>query len=306
MANDATDLSRAGSFRAGYVAVAGRPNAGKSTLINHLLQFKLSITTPKPQTTRHRIMGVLTGGDYQIIFIDTPGLIDPVYRLQEVMMRSARRAVEDADVLLLIIDANEKPAGALDKTLQSLGSIAKPVILVLNKIDLVDRASLLPAIDSLSRVREFAAIVPLSAQSGENTPELLKALLPLLPAGEPFYAGDQVTEHPERFFVSELIREKIFGLYGEEIPYSTAVVIDEFKEARGSKDYIKARIVVERTSQKAILIGKKGAAIHKLGEEARREIEEFLGRPVYLELWVAVKEKWRKNDLYLREFGYDQ
>lgn len=293
-------------YHTGYVAVAGRPNVGKSTLINHLLQFKLSITTPKPQTTRHRIMGILTGEDYQIIFLDTPGLIDPTYRLQEVMMRAARRAVENADVVLFIVDATDPAGGGTAKTIASLDLFRKPVILVINKIDLVGKSTLLPLIESYQQLREFAAIVPVSARSGENTGELLKVILPRLPAGEPFFAVDQVTQHSERFFVSELIREKIFGLYGEEIPYSTAVVIDEFKEARGAKDYIKARIVVERSSQKAILIGKKGAAIHKLGEEARREIEGFLGRPVFLELWVAVREKWRKNDLFLREFGYGQ
>ncbi len=296
---------KAQRFRAGYVAVAGQPNVGKSTLINRLLQFKLSITTPKPQTTRHRIMGVLSGDDYQIIFLDTPGLITPAYRLQEVMMQAAQRAFGEADVLLLLVEASAKPASRDLEILDFLVATRKPVFLVINKMDLIARPQLLPLIQAYQARHTFAEIIPISALHGDNCALLIETLVPHLPAGMPLYDADAVTDHPERFFVSEIIREKIFSLYGDEIPYSTAVVIDEFREAAaGRKDVIKARIVVERTSQKGIIIGKSGAMLRRVGIESRREIEALLGRPVYLELWVAVREKWRKNDTFLREFGY--
>jgi GTP-binding protein Era len=292
-------------FRSGYIAVAGQPNVGKSTLVNRLLQFKLSITTPKPQTTRHRIMGILTGEAYQIVFLDTPGMITPNYRLQEVMMESARRAVADADLVLFMVAAAGKPEVRDLEILADLTASAKPLLLGINKIDLVERATLLPFLTAWNAHHPFAGIVPFSARTGENCEELLDTLVAHLPSGSPFYDQETLTEHPERFFVSEIIREKIFSNYGEEIPYSTAVIIDEFKEARpGRKDVIKARIVVERQTQKGIIIGKGGAMLRKVGEEARIDIEAMLDRPVYLELWVAVRDKWRKKDTFLKEFGY--
>ncbi|HNW60294.1 MAG TPA: GTPase Era [bacterium] len=296
----------AADFRSGYIAVAGQPNVGKSTLVNRLLQFKLSITTPKPQTTRHRIMGILTGAHYQMVFLDTPGLILPSYRLQEVMMKSAHRAVADADLVLFMVVAAAKPEARDLEILSDLTAAGKPLFLGVNKIDLVEKTALLPFLDAWNNKHPFAGIVPFSARSGENCDVLLEALAARLPAGAPFYDPEAVTEHPERFFVSEIIREKIFANYGEEIPYSTAVIIDEFKEGRpGRKDVIKARIVVERQTQKGIIIGKGGAMLRKLGEEARIDIEALLERPVFLELWVAVRDKWRKNDTFLREFGYE-
>jgi len=297
--------NRTQPFRAGYVAVAGQPNVGKSTLVNRLLQFKLSITTAKPQTTRHRIMGVLSGENYQVIFLDTPGLINPSYRLQEVMMESAQRAIKDEDVLLFLVEAAAKPSSRDLEILDRLRQVNKPIILVINKMDLIAKPQLLPFIHACQTQYAFAEIVPVSALQGDNCSLLLDTLVPYLPAGAPFYEQDALTDHPERFFVSEIIREKIFSSYGDEIPYSTAVVIDEFHEAApGKKDVIKARIVVERTSQKGIIIGKGGAMLRKVGTDSRREIENLLGRPVYLELWVTVREKWRKNDTFLREFGY--
>ncbi len=292
-------------FRSGYVAVAGQPNVGKSTIVNRLLQFKLSITTPKPQTTRHRIMGILTGESYQIIFLDTPGLITPSYRLQEVMMETARRAVLDSDLLLFMVAAAARPEERDREILAELAAARKPLLLGINKIDLVERG-LLPALEQAwSALHPFTGIVPFSAHTGENCDLLLDTLTARLPAGVPFYDQDALTEHPERFFVSEIIREKIFAHFGEEIPYSTAVIIDEFREGRPErKDLIKARIVVERQSQKGIIIGRGGAMLRRVGEEARADIEAFLDRPVFLELWVAVRDKWRKNDTFLREFGY--
>lgn len=292
-------------FKAGYIAIVGRPNVGKSTLVNKLLKFKLSITTPKPQTTRHRIQGILSGDNYQIILLDTPGVIEPVYLLQNKMMKSVRDAMQDADLVIFVVEASAKPA---DKDLTVLHSVMtrnKPILLVINKIDLTEKSLLLPAIEAYRLQCPFVDIVPVSALLNENVLELEKAIVRQMPMGIPFYPADMITEHPERFFVSEIIREKIFQNYGEEIPYSTAVIIDEFREQPLRKDLIRGRIVVERTSQKSIIIGKGGSAIKKVGRQARQDIEQFLGRKVFLELWVAVREKWRSKETFLKEFGYD-
>ncbi len=293
-------------FHSGYAALIGRPNVGKSTLINHLLRFKLSIATAKPQTTRHRIIGIQTGEDYQIVYLDTPGLLEPRYRLQEVMMKAAHQALEDCDVVVLITDSHDKLNPADQPVIEQLQRAAKPAILVINKVDQASKEKLLHAIAAYSELYPFADIFPLSAKTGENSRELEPAIVRLLPEGEPFYDSEELTQHPERFFVTEMIREKIFENYGDEIPYSTAVVIDEFREQPGRKDLIRARIVVEKDTQKAIIIGKGGAGLRKIGQSSRLEIERFLQRPVFLELWVAVKEKWRKNDTLLREMGYVQ
>lgn len=292
-------------FRAGFVAVIGRPNVGKSTLINNLLKFPLAITTPKPQTTRHRILGIHSEDNLQIIFLDTPGLIDPRYRMQEVMLKAAKKAINDADVNLLL--APPAPPIKRDfQVLEMLSTVNTPVILALNKIDLVkEKKDVLPVIDAYRQAFPFADIVPISTLKNENIDELKKSLVTFMPFSPPFYPKDEITEHPERFFVSELIREQIFRQYGEEIPFSTAVVIDEFIEQTDRKDVIKARIVVEKQSQKKIIIGKKGNAIRTLGQNARKEIEKFLDRPVFLELWVAVRENWRKKDVFLKEFGLE-
>ncbi|HPG41300.1 MAG TPA: GTPase Era [bacterium] len=295
----------ASNFKAGYVAIVGQPNVGKSTLTNELLKFRLSIITPKPQTTRHRILGILNGDNYQVIFLDTPGLIEPKYRLQEVMINAAVNATKDADLILFLVTAAAKAQEKDLAILEIIKKTNKPVILVINKIDIVSKSIALPCIDEYRQKHQFEAIIPISALKKENLDELEQAIIRVLPYGQPFYPPDLVTEHPERFFVSEIIREKIFQNYGEELPYSTAVVIDEFKEQEGRKDVIKARIVVERASQKGIIIGKGGAALKNVGQQARIEIEEFLGRPVFLELWVAVRDKWRKKDMFLKEFGYE-
>jgi GTP-binding protein Era len=292
-------------FKTGYVTIVGQPNVGKSTLVNKLLDFRLSITTPKPQTTRHRILGIKSGENYQVIFWDTPGLIDPAYRLQRAMLKAAQTAVTEADAILFVIEAS---AGLSHKDVEIariLVSEKKPIVLAINKVDLVQKSLILPLIEAYHRLHFFTDIVPISALHGDNVDALEKAILQQLPAGPPLYPQDLVTEHPERFFVSEIIREKIFMSYGEEVPYSTAVVIDEFREQEGRKDLIKARIVVEKDSQKAIIIGKGGKALKNVGQLARQEIEQFLGRPVFLELWVAVREKWRQKDAFLKEFGYE-
>ena len=299
--------SNSQDFKTGYVAIVGQPNVGKSTLVNNLLNFRLSITTPKPQTTRHRILGIKSGENYQIIFLDTPGLIDPAYKLQSVMVKAAQAAIAEADVNLFLVEATarSKPAAKDVDILNKLVLAAKPIILAINKADLLEKRLLLPLIDAYQKLHSFADIVPISALHAENLDALEKVIVQQIPLGPAFYPQDALTEHPERFFVSEIIREKILMSYGEEVPYSTAVVIDEFREQKGRKDVIKARIVVEKNSQKAIIIGKRGTALKNVGQLARQEIEEFLGRPVFLELWVAVREKWRQNDTFLKEFGYE-
>ncbi len=294
-------------FKAGYVAIVGRPNVGKSTLINNFLRFKLSIVTPKPQTTRHRILGVLNGEGYQIIFLDTPGIMEKVkYNLHKWMIKRAIEAMDEADLVLFVVEPMQ-PTEADLKILDAIKERNKKTVLVINKIDRVPKVEVLPVIDAYSKLYDFTDVVPISALKLINTDELLDVIIKNLPEGEPFYPPDMLTDRPERFFVAEIIREKVFQLYGEEIPYSTAVEIEVFRERdeeHGGKDYIRAVIYVERDSQKAILIGRGGQALKKVGMRARQEIEEFLGRPVYLELWVKVKPKWRKNEAFLKEIGY--
>jgi len=292
------------NFKAGYVALIGRPNVGKSTLMNALLGQKLSIVTPKPQTTRHRVLGILSGQDHQIIFLDTPGLLIPRYKLQETMVKAARGATAEADVLVFMIEPEEKISPANRSILSELIQTKKLLILAINKIDVIEKEKLLPIINDYAQTFNLATIIPISALKADGLDQLKQLLIDHLPVGFPFYPLDTITDQPERFFVAEIIREKIFQKYGEEIPYSTTVTTEEFKERDQGKDYIRAVIYVERASQKGIIIGKQGAALKKVGETAREEIEVFLGRAVYLELFVKVKEKWRQNEAVLRELGY--
>jgi GTP-binding protein Era len=292
------------NFKSGYVALIGRPNVGKSTLMNALLGQKLSIVTAKPQTTRHRVLGILSGKEYQIIFLDTPGLLIPRYKLQETMVKTARSAIEEADLLVFLIELEEKISAANRSILSDLIQTKKPLILAINKIDLIDKEKLLPIIDDYARSFKLTSIIPISALKEDGLDELKQLFIDNLPVGFPFYPAEMVTDQPERFFVAEIIREKIFQKYGEEIPYSTTVTVEEFKERDQGKDYIRAVIYVERNSQKGIIIGKQGAALKRVGQIAREEIELFLGRPVYLELFVKVKEKWRQKEGILRELGY--
>jgi GTP-binding protein Era len=290
-------------FKAGYVAIIGKTNVGKSTLLNQMLNFKLSIVTPKPQTTRKRVIGILNGEDYQIVFIDTPGIIDPRYSLQEIMMKYIRAAMKDADVLLYMIDVSISHP-VTEEVKDRIEPLGKPVILLLNKIDLVHKPMLLSIIDEYQKIYPFEAIIPISALKNDGLDRVIQEVVRLLPTNPPYYPSDYITYQQERFFVSEIIREKVFYLYGEEIPYSTHVEIEEFKEREKGKDYIRATIYVERDSQKGILIGKKGQALRRVGELARKEIEAFLNRPVFLELFVKVSEDWRKKEGKLRELGY--
>ena len=294
-------------FRAGYVAIIGEPNVGKSTLLNALLEQKISIVTSKPQTTRRNILGILNGEGYQAVFLDTPGILKPKYLLQKAMVGSADSAIADADLVLFMIEAtNPKLVRDEKKDLifTRLRNAEKPTFLLINKIDLVSKGSLLPMIEHYSKLFPFREIIPLSALKRDNIDDLKSTLMRYLPEGHPFFPPDALTDLPEKFFVGEIIREKVFERYRDEIPYSTEVEVVEFKEREGRKDFISAEISVERESQKGILIGHHGGALKSVGEDARKEIEEFLGRPVFLELHVKVRENWRKNERWLRRFGY--
>lgn len=299
--------SEALEFRCGYVAIIGEPNVGKSTLMNGLLQQKISIVTPKPQTTRHKILGILSSADYQVIFLDTPGIITPRYALHEAMMHSALSAIADADLLLFMIDAahprKAEDAGTVE-AFKVLGGTSKPVYLILNKVDLIGKDQLLPLMDSYSKAFRFKEIFPISALTLDGTAELVRAVTGELPPHPPYYPLDIVSEQHQRFFTGEIIREKIFLKCQEEVPYSTTVDIVDFKEREGGKWFISADVYVERDSQKGILIGKKGAMLKEIGALARRDIERFLDHPVFLELHVKVREKWRDDQQWLQRLGY--
>lgn len=286
----------------GYVSILGKPNVGKSTLLNHLLRQKISIVSPKPQTTRHRIMGILNQEGGQILFLDTPGIFEPTMKLHQRMVHSAFKTLEDADLILVMVEPVKCDLNG--NLLSSLLWEKKKTILAINKIDTVPKETLLPLIKEYQEIFTFDEIIPISALKSDGLDVLLKAIYQYLPEGEPYYPEEMVSENPEKFFVQEIIREKIFLLYGEEVPYSSTVVIEEFKEEVGRKDFIRAILYVEKESQKPILIGKKGDSLKRVGKMAREEIEAFLGRPVYLELWVKIRKNWRKREEDLREFGY--
>ena len=289
--------------KCGYVAIIGKPNAGKSTLINALMGQKMSIVTDKPQTTRHRILCILSDIDYQVIILDTPGLVVPQYELHEMMMKNVQRSINDADLVVLLTDTRSKKPN--EEALKYIGD--KPSILVINKIDLVDERQALPIAEGYLRKHAFKEIIPVSALKGKNLEPLLDLMVANLPEGPPLYPKDMLSEHPDRFFVSEIIREKIFELYSNEIPYSTQVNIADYKEGDGNrKDVIDAEIVVDKKSQKGILIGRGGQALKKVGEEAREQIEAFIGRPVYLQLFVKVRTDWRNSSGLLKSYGYQQ
>lgn len=284
--------------------MVGKPNAGKSTLLNALMGQKLSIVTPKPQTTRHRILGILNEPDSQLIFVDTPGIIQPKYGLHRAMMESVGKAVKDSEVVLWVLamdeDLNESPV------LAHVRKAKQPVVVALNKADTSDQAAITQRMAEVQALLPgVKAVVPISALHTFNLEALRQALHDQLPEGPPFYDKDQITDRPERFFVSEIIREKIFQYYDQEIPYSTEVTILLFEE-RPDLTYIDAEIHVERETQKGILIGKGGAALKKIGSWARKDIEEFLGRKVFLNLYVRVAENWKENPRYLKNFGYDK
>lgn len=294
--------------RAGFVALIGKPNAGKSTLLNSILGTKLSIVTPKAQTTRKRILGIHTENNFQIVFLDTPGVINPKYEMQRTMMNYVNESIDESDVLLILIDLEKFSSWNNyfhEHTKQLIDRFSGPIIALLNKTDLInDKKTLLPIISELIQTNSFKEILPISALTNDSINILIDLIKKYLPENPFYYDPELLSSHPERFFVSELIREVVFMEYNEEIPYSTEVNIVEFKERSSGKWYISAEIVIERDSQKGIIIGKKGSKIKQVGERARMQIEEHLGMPVYLELFAKVRNKWRDDPNMLKSFGY--
>jgi len=288
-------------MKVGFVNIFGRPNAGKSTLLNALLGEKLAIVSSKVQTTRHRIKGILTEKDYQVIFSDTPGIIEPKYKLHEKMMSAVRGALEDADLALLLVDVNDnlEECNAIFSALR----LKAPAVIVINKIDSADEAKRKNVHDFFAAKSYCKEIIEISALQKNNTDGLFQKVLSYLPEGEPFFDGDNLTDMPTRFFAGELIREQIYKLFQEEIPYHATVLIREFKEKQ-TLVKITADIIVQRETQKGILLGERGKMIKQLGTNARIEIEKFLGQKVFLELFVKVRPKWRENDVHLKEYGY--
>jgi GTPase len=292
--------------KSGFVTILGKPNVGKSTFLNAVLSQKLSIVSKKPQTTRRKIVGIFNSEDSQIVFIDTPGIIEPEYLLQKKMYEYIISALKDSDIVLLVLDSKNYQSTFQKLNREILDIIKDSVVLVaINKIDLLENKNdVLKIINELQAMDLFKEIIPISALKNDNVLEVISCIKKYLPENHPYYDDESISDAPVRFFISELIREKIFEKYYEEIPYSTEVVIDEYKERENSKDYISVSIIVERDSQKGIIIGKKGEALKKIGELARKEIEDFIGKGVYLEIFVKVKENWRNDENKLRGFGY--
>lgn len=294
--------------KSGFVNIIGRPNVGKSTLMNALVGERMSIITNKPQTTRHRIIGILSGEDFQIVFSDTPGIVrDPAYKMHEAMNRFVKTTFEDADIMLLIAAAGD-PFPSDIQMLQKLSKLDIPLILVINKEDLVDKAQIAQMIQEWNKEVSFTETVVISALHGRQVDVLQNLILKYLPEGPIYYPKDQLTDKPERFFVSEIIREKILLQYKQEIPYSCEVLVESFKETKTKKGEplvrISAMIFAARKTQKSIIIGKGGEAIKRLGMAARKDIETFLEQKVFLELHVKVKDNWRDSEQQLKNFGY--
>lgn len=291
-------------FKSGFVAVIGRPNVGKSTLVNSLIGQKVAIMSDKPQTTRSKILCILTREDSQMIFLDTPGIHKPLKKLGERMLQSALGTLQEVDLIFFVVDANEKFGGGESFILERLRETSKPVILVLNKIDLVDKKKLLPIISSYDQRYKFAAIIPISAKEKSNLESLLDEATKYLPDGVKYFPDDMVTDQPERLITAELIREKILELTRDEIPHSVAVDIDEITARENGTQFIRATIYVERDSQKGILIGKNGSMLKEIGTLARKEISILFDSNVFLDLWVKVRKDWRNSDSSLKQFGF--
>lgn len=288
-------------MKSGFVSIFGRPNAGKSTLLNAIMGEKLAIVSPKAQTTRHRIKGIVTTPEYQIIFSDTPGIIEPKYKLHEKMMQAVHQAREDTDVAVFLADINDN-AEELNALFSSI-KLKAPAIVAVNKIDTA-KADKKEAVFSFFKSQPYCKeVVGVSALKGQDVDVLLQTIVRYMPEGEPFFAEDEMTDLPTRFFVAEMIREKIFYLFKDEIPYHTTVIVREFKE-KTTLVKISADIIVQRESQKSILLGEGGKMIKQLGTDARKDIEQFINQKVFLELFVKVRPKWRDNDFMLKEYGY--
>lgn len=292
------------NFKSGFIAIIGRPNVGKSTFMNKVIGQKIAIMSDKPQTTRNKIQGVLTQEDAQMVFIDTPGIHKPKHRLGDFMMRIAENTLNEVDAILFMIDAKEGYGKGDQFILDRLQQVNRPVYLIINKIDLIHPDELFPLIEQYRVKYSFEEIIPISALQGNNVTHLLDVLKNHLPEGPRYYPEDQVTDHPERFIISELIREKVLQLTKEEIPHSVTVVIENIETRESNAIVIQATVITERKTQKGILIGKQGSMLKNIGKNARKDIEALLGTKVYLELWVKVKKDWRNRQSQLKEYGY--
>lgn len=290
--------------KSGFVAIVGRPNVGKSTLLNRIVGQKIAIMSDKAQTTRNKIQGVYTTPEAQLIFIDTPGIHKPQHRLGDFMVEAAYSALREVDAVLFMISADQKRGRGDDFIIERLKNVSSPVFLVINKIDKVHSDDLLGIIEDYSQQMPFTEVVPISATEGNNFETLMDTLMLHMPDGPQYFPEDQITDHPEYFIVSELVREKVLLLTRDEVPHSVAVVVDSMKRNENDKVGIQATIIVERDSQKGIIIGKGGKMLKQIGTKARRDIEQLLGDKVFLELWVKVQKDWRDKQHYLQDYGY--
>ncbi|WP_302047391.1 GTPase Era [Ligilactobacillus agilis] len=294
------------TFHSGFVAILGRPNVGKSTFLNQVIGQKIAIMSDKAQTTRNKIQGIYTDDQAQIVFIDTPGIHKPHSRLGDFMVESALSTLNEVDAILFMVNATQKRGRGDDFIIERLKNVKKPIYLVINKIDQIHPDKLLEIMDDYRQTLDYAEVFPISALQGNNCPELVASLIETLPVGPQFYPADMVTDHPERFIVGELIREKVLELTREEVPHSVAVVVDRISRSDEEKVQVQATIIVERNSQKGIIIGKGGKMLKNIGVKARKDIELMLGDKVYLELWVKVMPNWKDRQIDLRSLGYKQ
>lgn len=292
-------------YKAGFVAVIGRPNVGKSTLVNSLIGQKVAIMSDKPQTTRNKILCVLTAEDAQILFIDTPGIHKPKHKLGEYMVRTAEATLREVDVILFVVDASEKKGPGEEYILERLNEVRTPVILVVNKIDTIAKPTVLPVIEQYTKERDFAAVVPISALEKTNLTGLIDEIKLRLEPGPQYYPEDMLTDQPERLVIAEMIREKVLHHTREEIPHAIAVDIEEITTRPNDDLYVRAVIYVERESQKGIVIGAGGQLLKEIGRQAREDVQSLLGSKIYLDLWVKVKKDWRNREGILRSFGYE-
>ncbi|AOZ91717.1 GTPase Era [Paenibacillus crassostreae] len=291
-------------FKSGFVGIVGRPNVGKSTLMNQVIGQKIAIMSDKPQTTRNKIHGVYTTEKIQIVFLDTPGIHKRQSKLGDLMNQTALNTLGEVEAVCFLVDASEGMGGGDRYIVEQLKNVRTPIILVLNKIDRIEPEALLPLIEGYRKLYDFAEIIPVSAKNGNNVSTLLEQLEKYLPEGPQYYPADQITDHPEQFVCSELIREKILKLTREEVPHSIAVTIEDMQVRENGTVHISAVIFVERSSQKGIIIGKQGALLKEIGQLARHDIQNLLGSKIFLELWVKVKKDWRNQDRVLRDLGY--
>ncbi len=294
------------NFHSGFVAILGRPNVGKSTFLNRVVGQKIAIMSDKAQTTRNKIQGIYTEDNAQIVFIDTPGIHKPHSRLGDFMVESALSTLNEVDAVLFMVNATQKRGRGDDFIIERLKNVKKPIYLVINKIDQIHPDKLLQIMDDYRNTLDYAEVFPISALEGNNCPELIESLVNTLPEGPQYYPADQITDHPERFIAGELIREKVLELTREEVPHSVAVVVDRIYREDDEKVLVQATIVVERNSQKGIIIGKGGKMLKQIGVKARKDIELMLGDKVYLELWVKVQPNWKDRQVDLQALGYKQ